>query len=217
MQKLFLICSVLFSQFLNGQDLPLGYIEHYKLNLNSKAINDQLLTSAHTESKINKGVCFLTEKIDSLEAFNPSATFLVDNHIFGDFILDLSLSIQSVDTDSLSGLYFIVGLRDSTNYYFIQLNAHGAFFNKMYKGQVSIIDVDSTFILKEQAWHKVRITRDILSREILIVTGKQQVSFYDPNLVMGYLGLGVQDYSLAINKLIIWAPTSISKPAPLFR
>lgn len=217
MYKISVFVLLFFFQLLSAQDLPLGYVKYFEANFTKEKLDKQFLISDHTSTELINNIWYAEEKVDTMNSFMPPAVLLVDNHVLGDFIADVSLNFTTHQTDSLSGIFIITGLRDSTNYYFIKIGAEGAAFYKMYRGQISLIDSDSAFVLKEQSWQNMRITRDILKRTIHLETKSHQVKFTDPNLVMGYLGLGVIKYTLALKSFIIWAPTAISRPASIFR
>ena len=142
---------------------------------------------------------------------------LIDNNIFGDFITEAQLSYSGEEKDSLSGIIFIAGLKDSTNYYFVRINEKGAFFNQVYKGIESTILHDSLLAIQKNKRVTLRVTRDILNRSIQINYNGSKVIFTDPNLVMGYIGFGVSGYLLSINSIKVWAPTSIANPAGVFK
>jgi hypothetical protein len=200
----------------NAQEQPLGYIKYFEADL-SKKQNHQFITTSQTVSKTDKGIMYCESKTDSVIRFTPSAVLLVDDFIFGDFIAQTKVKITANDSDSLSGFYIVTGLRDSTNYYFLQLTIRGAWLYKMYKGEISLIQSDSSFILKDNEWQNLRINRSILTRTIQVKNNGTLIEFNDPNLVMGYIGVGVCDYKLQLNKLSVWAPTAISQPTGIFK
>jgi hypothetical protein len=217
----FLIIVLLFSIHpLKAQKYPLGYKKYFETSINKEKINNKFIFSDNTNSTVSNNIWYLEEKYDTSVNSNtiiiPPALSVIENHIFGDFIADLNLKITSTEHDSSSGVYFVIGLRDSSNYYFIQVNNNGASFYKMYKNNISLINKDSSFTLTSQYWQRLRISRNILKRTIDIETRNQKVTFTDPNLVMGYLGLGISSYKLALKQFVVWAPTAISKPSTLF-
>lgn len=216
MQKLF-ICLILFLCLKgNAQEFPSGYIKYFESKHNNVKNQTQYINSPQSKSKELNGIYYMEVKKDSIISFTPPAIFLVDNLILGDFIADVSVKTNAELNDSLSGLYILSGLRDSANYYFLQLNNRGVGFNKMYKGEISLIKHDSSFTLSQEVWHKFRIKRDILNRTISIETKNSFIEFKDPNLIMGYFGFGVNNYTMAMKNLVIWAPTAINKPSNIF-
>ena len=211
-----LIILLLFTSHVFSQDLPLGYIKYHEANFQNHKKSD-LIVSSDAFLKYHDGVLHLADSADSIRSTIPNAMLLADNYIFGDFITHITIKSKVFDKDSLSGFYIITGLRDSSNYYFLKMTSQNAGFYKMYRGEVSLIDVDSTFHLKDPTWQDLTITRDILKRTIKVANNGTLVEFSDPNLVMGFIGLGVSDYDLFIKKFTTWAPTAISEPANVFR
>lgn len=210
---LFLIAS----QIVSGQAYPLGFAKEFEANYSPKTMNKQFVYSAGTVPKMANMQCHVNYVADSAENLLPNGILLVDNLVLGDFVSNISLMKNSLDADSLSGLFFLCGMRDSSNYYFVQLNSYGASFYKMYRNEVSLIDADSSFILNDKTWHNLKVSRDIGTRVLKLESGKMKTEFYDPNLVMGYLGLGITQTCLSFKKFEVWAPTAISKPTLLFR
>lgn len=200
-----------------NQELPLGYISHFETTFSKTLLDQNILLSGNSAYKLSRGKIELSESNDTIAGFKPGATLLIDNNIFGDFITELTFSYNGEKSDSISSLFFIAGLRDSANYYFVRINENGAYFNQIYKGQETSISHDSTLSIEKNKLVTMRITRDILSRSLNIKYNGSEVIFKDPNLVMGYIGFGVSGYKLSINGIKIWAPTSITIPANVFR
>jgi hypothetical protein len=199
-----------------AQNLPLGYISHFQCDFSTPQYDTNLIFSVLSESKIENGVLILKEQSDSINTFTPSAAMIIDNNIFGDFISEITLTGKQILADSSAGIFIICGLRNNFNYYLLKLNNQGIFFYKMYKGELSMISNDSSFLLKTGKPLKMRIEREILGRSISIKAQGKTSVFTDPNLVMGYFGVGVEDSKLFIDKIIVWAPTSLAEKAPLF-
>lgn len=209
------LCLVVFVLF--GQELPLGYITHYENSFNSTKPGKNTLFSGNTNYKVSNGKIELTKVNDTIYDFATGATMLVDNNIFGDFIAKTELNYSGETNDSLSGIVFIAGLRDSSNYYYVRMNEYGAYFNQVYKGVESTIEYNPTLIIPKNKTITLQITRDILTRSIQIKYNGSEAEFTDPNLVMGYIGFGVSGYTLGIDNITVWAPTSIAKPVGVFR
>lgn len=214
---IFTLSLLIVTSVLKSQELPVGFISLFETDFSTTTLHKDFLLSPAAMVKINKGIMSVTEKADSVPVFMPPATLIVNNNIFGDFIAEIRINTSTIQSDSVSGVYLITGLRDSLNYYFVRLNGYGASFCRMYKGKQSIISFDSTFILSQNIWLTLRVERDILSRTFVVISGGKKLVCSDANLVMGYFGIGVKNKKLLIDKIIIWAPTSIAYPAPLFR
>ena len=215
-----LIISILFftgASLLSAQNLPVGYITHFETGFSNAKLHKHLLVSPYAQVKVNQGVFSIIAKPDSLNSFFPPAAILVDSNIFGDYIVELRINLSGSSQDSLDGLFLITGLRDSLNYYFVRINETGACFSRMYKGKNTELSTDSTFVINSNLWVNLRIERDILSRTFTILSGNSKLVCTDANLVMGYFGVGTNKNKLLIDKITIWAPTSINHGAPLFR
>lgn len=211
-----LICALL-NLKVYSQDLPLGYIVHFKSEFSGKGFPEELLFSKNSKSGLENGWLVLSEKNDSVNQFVPNAVVLVDNNIFGEYIVSFRMKPELVTNDSISAFYMILGMRDSLNYYYVSMNEHVTSFCSMYKGNNKVHLVDSSMALQNNKTRTLKIKRNILERRITIIQNGDEISFTDPNLVMGYFGFGVENATLAIDKITIWAPTSIDVPAPLFK
>jgi hypothetical protein len=207
---------LIYINLLNAQTLPLGYINHFETDFSGNILHKDLIFSPSADLKIVNGIAYLQQNPDSVPQFEPSAAMLIDNNIFGDFISELTLIDYSIAKDSSSGTFLIFGLRNKENYYLVQMNTTGAAFYKMYKGKVDKIAHDSAFVLPKGKSVKIRIERNILERSLTIKMQGKQVEFTDPNLVMGYFGIGANTSKVGIDKLIIWAPTSMDEPLKFF-
>jgi hypothetical protein len=216
MRIIALIGFLSFTIGISAQNLPLGYIPHFQCDFSDKVLPKDLLFSPSISHSLKNGVLLLQNNPDSVVMFEPSAAMLIDNNIFGDFITEITLTNNSASSDSTSGVFFIIGLRNRENYYWVKLCNAGAEFSKMYKGKTDIISSDSGFVIPNNKPVKLRIERNILERSIVIKYQQAQVKFTDPNLVMGYFGLGTNSSKLGIDKITVWAPTSLAEPLTIF-
>ncbi|QQS52484.1 MAG: hypothetical protein IPM71_07060 [Bacteroidota bacterium] len=212
MPKYFIVLAIFFLPMLQAQQMPLGYTRYFDVKTSGSKLNDQLISGTNTSITYTGSLLKIQELPDSSTGVFPFSLAWLDNHIFGDFIALLRLQAKTVETDSMSDIYLVAGLRDSSNYYFIRLNQNGAGFFKMYKGQVSSIALDTTFKPLWQNWQDMRLTRDILTRSLTIECKGFRTQFSDPNLVMGYIGIGVDGCILQTQQFEVWAPTSIQAP-----
>lgn len=201
---------------LYAQNLPLGYITHFESDFSGNLLHKDLLFSPSSDLKLANGVLYMQQNIDTVPLFKPAAAMLINNNIFGDFISELSIIEKSTLADSTSGIYLIFGLRNKENYYMVQINSSGTGFYKMYKGIVDKISFDSSLVLSHNKAVKIHIERNILERSITIKLQGKQTVFTDPNLVMGYFGLGSNSSKIGIDKMTIWAPTSLVEPLSIF-
>ncbi len=213
--------SVLLSLFslliLNGQELPLGYISHFSSSFNEKKIHKDISLPKGASYELKDGHLQLKENKAALWSHIPSSAFIIDNNVFGDFIAEIKIRCQEpLGEDSLRGIFVITGLKDSSNYYYVQINCSGAYFNRVYNGTKELVRFDSSLVIQQNQWLTLNIERNILKRNLSIECKGVKSVFKDPYLVMGYLGFGIQGYSLKVNEIDVWAPTSISRPVRLF-
>jgi hypothetical protein len=214
---LILMVCVLFNLKTYSQELPLGYIVHFKSDFSGKEFPEELLFSKNSTSDLKNGWLVLSEKNDSINQFIPNAVALIDNNIFGEYIVSFRIKPEFVTNDSISAFYMILGMRDSSNYYYVSMSEHVTSFCSIYKGINKVHLVDSSMTLMNKETRTFKVKRNILDRKITIVKNGDEISFTDPNLVMGYFGFGVENAILAIDEVTIWAPTSNDVPAPLFK
>ena len=217
MRYILIFLPVLFFIQAFPQNLPLGYTSYFECNFDNNKIPADVLSSEGAECKIQDETLLLEDKDISDSVLLPSSLILIDNNIFGDFIMLARLKITGEVSDSLSGIYLIAGLRDSSNYYFIQINNNGAGFYRKYNDIVKKIDFDPGFVLPTAEWLNLKVERDILTRRVTLLCGDSKTVFTDANLIMGYIGFGNKELNLYLDKINIWAPTSIKKAAPVFR
>ncbi len=218
MRKLYLSILVVFLvSGLSAQELPLGYILQYDVNFNQASMPKDIIFSKGSNGSIDKGYLMLSEKEDSLKGFYPNAAAIIDNHIFGEYIVNLKIYPKIKTADSTSSIFLLLGLRDSLNYYFVEMDQKSTRFCSMYKGSKTVHLSDSSLFLTSDKVATLIIKRNILDRSISIQKNGVSVEFSDPNLVMGYFGFGVSNSLLRLDELKIWAPTSIEVPAPVFK
>jgi hypothetical protein len=199
-----------------AQNLPIGYISYFHSDFTDKTLPKNIVNSRATILKPENGVLSMKSISDTNVAFFPPQVMLIDNNIFGEFISEIEFTSQAI-ADSSSGIYLIVGLRNRENYYMVRFNTHGAGFSKMYKGKITDISFDSSVCISTGKKIRMRIERNILERSILIKLQGKTLTFTDPNLVMGYFGIGSENAILTIDKLSLWAPSSIEEALTIFK
>jgi hypothetical protein len=215
--RLFVLISLFLANTVLAQELPIGYILQYQEEFARPKVHDNIILSDHCENKTEKGWFIISEKPDTVATFYPASVALIDNHIFGEYIVSMRIKPKLNTADSSSALFLLFGLRDSLNYYFVEIKQNKISFCSMYKGNKTTLTSDSSFTLSNNQIVTLKIRRDILKRSITITKNGDEISFSDPNLVMGYFGVGVENSTLALDRVSIWAPTSIAQPAPVFR
>lgn len=217
MRPLFYLCLLFVFANSYAQNYPLGYVEQFNAVFTPTKFSSQFIYSSSTAVKVANKQCHVSFQADTVKPLVPNSMILIENLVLGDFITSISVMTKSLGEDTLGGLFLVSGIRDSSNYYLLQFNQQGAFFHKMYKNKLSLIAADSNFVLPHQVWLDLTIKRDILKRTLVVEYKNQKTEFYDPNLVMGYLGLGTVATKFSIKKWAVWAPTSIEKPTLLFK
>jgi hypothetical protein len=210
------IVFILINTLSNGQNLPIGYIKYFETGFSETKLHKHILVSPAAEVLVNKGIFSIKSKPDSLNYFFPPSTIIIDSNVFGDYIVEMRVNMMGKQIDGEDGIYLITGLRDSLNYYFVRISDSGACFSRMYKGKITMVSFDSSFTFTSNLWQNLRIERDILTRTFTIINGNKKFVCTDANLVMGFFGVGTKNKKLLIDKITIWAPTSINTPAPLF-
>lgn len=215
--RLSILVVLFLTQTVRSQELPLGYILQYQEEFAKPKTHKDLIMSYHCENKTEKGWFILSEKQDTMPSFYPASAVLIDNHIFGEYIVSMRINPKLDIADSSSTIFLLLGLRDSLNYYFVEMNQNKTSFCSMYKGCVTTLLSDTILTLTSNETVTLKIKRDILTRSITITKNRDEISFSDPNLVMGYFGIGVENSVLALDRISIWAPTSIERPATVFK
>ncbi|MBN2484666.1 MAG: hypothetical protein JXB34_01705 [Bacteroidales bacterium] len=199
-----------------AQNLPLGYISHFESDFSAKTLHKNLIFTPSADYKIENGYLQLKAKPDTAPVFWPAAAMIINRHVFGDFISELSLINNTTGSDNCPGLFFIFGLRNPQNYYAVQFKPSGAVFLKMYKGAVDTIDQKPGFVPATKKTVNLRIERNILEQSVTFKMNGKEITFTDPNLVMGYFGLGTETSHISVDKLSIWAPTSLNDSISFF-
>jgi len=225
---LFLIFNsiVIFSQ---AQELPLGYILQYKQDFSGKNSIADFNFSNPDSWKIvqqkNSSYIEFSEKSNYLTpAGFPNVIGLLKGQMYGDFILEADIMQSSKDTDQRNTC-IIVGLKDSSHYYYIHLTS------KADENSNNVFLVNDTILTKtgikiseginwiNNKWNKVRVERDILKKIITVyindmfnpvMVGK------DRTLIMGYIGFGSINAPGKIDNIKIWAPTFVPGGTSIF-
>jgi hypothetical protein len=202
-----------------AQNLPEGYILQYQQNFSdAKSLKDfNLFDSTLWETPKTNGNIFLQCKGNTNDSVSPFSIAVLNNRIFGDFILEASV-MAGTDSNGISEASLFLGLKDLTRYYYVQLAdrtdslTNGIFLFK--RNQLNRLSVENKIPLNwdNNKWHKVRIERNIVRRTILVYVDNMQEPFIqvkDYELVMGSIGFGSFTSPAKFDNIMIWAPTVI--------
>ena len=214
----FIVYSLLFlfinTNFSNtyAQKLPIGYIEQFSHSCNNKSLFNSFSTNRPAEWK--------TDKLDFLKVspcpddsgiFNFSSKCVLDSMIFGEYIIEFEIK-----TATLSGndpyISFLSPIKSNNSFNAFIFSKDSVIFYLMDKGTLKKLDIKNGVTLKS-GWNKIRIQRDIITRNTSITFNNLSLSklvFNDPRLVMGYLGFASGQSITSIRNINIWAPTSIT-------
>jgi hypothetical protein len=206
-----------------AQQLPEGYILQYQQNFNgSKLLAD--FNVSHPESwgifdaSGNYYLHFTGKSGHIRQSDLPENTAVLNNHIFGDFILEADV-MPELDTNGFCEVCLFLGLKDRTKYYYIQLAnrcdsiSHGIFVVKNSVARRLTGTAAQPVIWKADKWQKIRLERNIVKRTIVVFVGDMKhpvLHIKDYELVMGSVGFGSVISSGRIDNIKIWAPTVIS-------
>ncbi len=197
-----------------SQELPLGYISYYSDKCNNKSFFRSWDTDKPENWNIvslKNGPALRSTYEDSLViSYVPGTRGILSNLIFGDFILEFEFKTPYKQTSDSSGFYFLGPVKTSQNYYAVAFTADSLMFYFI-KDSITNKIASKPVLLNEDAWNKVRIRRDILTRKLHITINNNsgEVTFTDRKLVMGYIGFGTHDATSYLKNINVWAPTSI--------
>ncbi|MFO7655549.1 MAG: hypothetical protein R6W78_00625 [Bacteroidales bacterium] len=225
---LFLLFALLFNEIIISQGLPEGYILQYQQDFTNKISPEEFRFSAPDlfDVKTGKVTGFLqmspVPQKDSV-LNRQDNLFIVDNIIFGDFILEVNA--MSTEPVTETGLSFYFGVKDTLNYYCLRILTHTGendtlLFAKL-KGRHKKIDTktNSAIAWVPGKWHKLRIERDIVATSLKLYFDNMKtpcIVMVDRTFIMGYIGFGPGATTTRISNIKIWSQTSIPQPAKFF-
>jgi hypothetical protein len=142
---------------------------------------------------------------------------MLNNHVFGDFILEASV-MPEPDSNGLSEICFFLGMKDRSRYYYIQLASRcDSLYHGIFLVKDSVVKRLTGLDARPQNWEpdkwkKIRLERNIVKRSILVYVGDSRqpvLQSRDYELVMGSVGFGSVRSAGRIDNIRIWAPTVI--------
>ncbi len=219
-----IILSILLVPAGLSQKLPGGYILQYQQSFSDtkslahfSVVNPELW-GIH-KSGSNFYLQFAGTPGSVVRTFLPQNMAVLNNRIFGDFILEADV-MPRIDTLGFGEICLFLGIKDQSRYYCVQLASrcdslnHGIYvvrdstLKKLTPSDVLPV------VWKKNKWQKVRLVRDIVARTILIYVGdmeKPLLQAKDFALVMGSVGFGSFSGAGQVDNIRIWAPTVISE------
>ncbi len=221
---IFLLSNALAAEMFS-QNIPEGYILQYQQDFSGKnPISDfrsddfQSWTIGSANGNKYLGFNHHTGADSSIKL--PLNICLVDNYIFGDFIIEVSL-MQSGDSAG-GDARILFGMKDSLKYYLVSISSTG---EEQHNGIFVVEDAQPVRIpctqniytgLKTGKWHKVRIERNIVDTSVRIYFNDMTAPYLetkDRTFIMGYIGFGFGSGKGGIDDIKIWSQTSIPEPA----
>ena len=211
-----------------SQTIPEGYLLQYHQDFsNKKSIQDFRFSISGTASiRSEKGKYFLeiTAHHDTMiPSYQPSTICLLDNLIFGDYILEANV-MYNEGTDK-NALWFLTAIKDSLNYYCLDISpipgnedtlTYALLRGKPRKIQIAMHKLVS---LQPDKWYKVKMIRDIVNPSVKIFMDDMKnpvLEINDRTFIMGYIGFGMNNGIFRIANIKIWSQTSIPEPAGFY-
>lgn len=199
-----------------AQELPLGYISYYSNKCSNKSFFNSWNTDKPAQWKIiSLKSDYVLSGIPADSLINsdlPETRGIISDLIFGDFIIEFEFKISAKAASDSSGFYFLGPVKSSQEYYAIAFTTDSLMFFYI-EDSISTKIASKQVSLLKNSWNKVRIKRNILTRQLQIIVNNkssEQIVFTDRNLVMGYIGFGTHQMTSYLRKINVWAPTSIT-------
>ena len=220
---IFLLITLL-TVALFSQNVPEGYILQYQQDFSGiNPINDfrsddfQFWTVKSANR--NKYLAFNHSTNMDSSVHSPLNICLVDNFIFGDFIIEVSLMHSG---DSAGGeLSILFGMKDSLKYYCVNFTSkdedqNNGIFVVENEQRVEIPCTRNKSVRWNPGkWHKIRVERNIVDTSIKVFFDDMKEPYLetqDRTFIMGYIGFGSGRGESRIDNIKIWSQTSIPEP-----
>lgn len=197
-----------------SQELPLGYIKYYSGACDPQGLLESLRVRHEENWEIDGANCMLSiHPSDSTENNTiPGSMGVLGTMIFGEYIAEFEFKQSAMPDGDTTGFCFLGVIKSVKSYYAYVFTDDSISFFFIDDGIPELVDKKPGRHIVS-GWNKVRIRRDILSRNVYITLNKNhsdEITFNDRNLVMGYLGFGTHRTKSHIRNLTVWAPTSIT-------
>ncbi len=213
MKSLLFTLFFLFSFVFMDAQVPEGYLVQYQQNFNdNKALTEFAFNDARVWGIFKGSNSFYLQGIQDRPVFNRA---IINNKIFGDFILEADV-MAVADSSGKMEVGLILGYKDSTRYYYVQLTNHcdslaqGIFLmNKGTQKRIAECSNQEGTSL-DHKWHKIRLERNIVARTIRLFLDKSTTPLFvakDYEIVMGSVGFGSMYGTIRIDNIKIWSQT----------
>jgi hypothetical protein len=195
-----------------AQKLPVGYIEQFSHPCNNTSLFDSFITNHSSSWKTDKEAFLKVLPCpDDSCILNFSSMCVLDSMIFGEYIIEFEMKNITL-TDNDPYIAFMSPIKSSNSFNAFLFSKDSVAFYLMDKGTLKKLDKKGGINWKA-GWNKIRIQRDILTRNTTFTFNNLQSSklvFNDHKLVMGFLGFSSGKSTISIRNINIWAPTSIT-------
>jgi hypothetical protein len=206
-----------------AQKIPDGYILQYQQDFNNgKSLTDFVFENPASWGVFNVGGNFYlqcTGTPDStLVTTLPANIAILNNKIFGDFILEANV-MPGANSSEFGETCLFFGIKDLTRYYYVQLASlcdsvsHGIYLVKNSNSKRLTGNTEQPVKWTANKWHKIRLERNIVKRTMLVFVDDMahpSMQIKDYELVMGMVGFGSVSSPGRFDNIRIWAPTVIS-------
>jgi hypothetical protein len=240
---LFVPCLLALASAGHADERPPGVPQNYKLvyeqNFESpESIHDFLMTdpkawkltrtndqvSLELARQSNYQMPVVPTSTGKVTVRSPVNIALLDNKIFGDFIVDVEM-LQTGREYGHRDMCVFFGFTHPTKFYYVHIataadpNAHNVFI---------VNEKPRTNIAREttkgvhwglNVWHKVRVERNASSGEIKVYWNdfsKPIMVAEDKTFPTGYIGFGSFDDTGMIDNIRVWAPSVQEQPSRFF-
>jgi len=230
---IFLTVSFFYVSILNicaQENIPEGFHLLYQQDFSSaEAINQFEMTDPSAWKAVTgeEGYLELFGKSNyEARVRSPFNIALLKEYMFGDFVLEASLS-QSGREYGHRDLCLFFGAKDATNFYYVHIasvadpNANNIFLvNDAPRTNIAIKTSDGTDWGATNSWHKVRIERNISDGEIKIYFDDMAspiMEAKDTHFDYGRIGFGSFDDIGRFSNIKIWGPGVYQKSNQFFK
>jgi hypothetical protein len=218
LNKCILICSlwslyvIINSSKLYAQKFPEGYIEQFSHTCNNTSFFNSFSSNrlADWNTDITTFLKVLPCADDSC-ILNFTSMCVLDSMIFGEYIIEFEIKPETL-TGYGPYISFVSPIKSKNSFNAFLFSKDSVAFYLMDKGTLKKLDMKNGISLNP-GWNKIRIQRDILTRNTTITINNlpsSKLVFNDRKLVMGYLGFASGKTVTSIRNINIWAPTSIT-------
>jgi hypothetical protein len=206
-----LLLILAFPSILKAQKFPEGYIEQFSDPCTISGFFNSFVTNRPGEyiPDKDKFLQILPCLGDSCN-LNFTSKCVLDSMILGEYIIEFEIKPETLN-DKNAYITFLSPIKSINSFNALLFSHDSVAFYIMEKGALKKLDIKNWTGLKE-GWNKIRIQRDILTRNTTIILNNLQSTkliFNDRRLVMGFVSFSPGNSKVSIRNIKIWAPTSI--------